>query len=177
MTDAFTLPISSQFAPQMKSSLNNGVTQIDSDSDESSIYDDSEQEEEIAKRRDEKRGAEREEKVDGRVWDSNQKRAGKEAKRWNMLEEDDMMRAQRHEKRLWASVGLKRIKDEVEKEQIVQSAALKEDEDGDHISLSSDDSETDSDGSSSESLSSDAGEEGSSDSRAVSGEDDEDGDL
>jgi len=116
--DGFAIPFSSAYIRQRSPAaaaaadddddddVDGGHIIID-DSEESSVYDDSDQEREVQMRRDERRGAQREnERVDGRLWDYNEKRQARESDRWRRLQEADERLAARYEKGLWASVGI-----------------------------------------------------------------------
>lgn len=111
-SDTFTLPIHSTYAPR-SGTMNNlqcGDLPLEedySDSEESSVYDDSDQEKEIQMRKDEILGVTRESnRLDGRLWDYNERRNQLEEKRWQDLDLCDQVKAQEYEKTLWASVGL-----------------------------------------------------------------------
>ena len=142
-SDAFILPTSSSFARWKRSAAGQDgqdISEADSGSsyEESSVYDDSEQELEVHLRREESRGVKREaDPVDGRRWDYNERREADEIRRWERLQDNDEVEAAKHERTLWTRMDLE------ERADLAQQAQLSSDEDEDSDGGGGDDDDSD----------------------------------
>jgi hypothetical protein len=106
-SDAFSMPILSTYTPHGTSmTTNEPVMDLPDSSEESSVYNDSEEERELQSQREQSRGVYKEAWVDGRVRDYNERREVENGRVWEHLNERDEARAARYERRLWASLGL-----------------------------------------------------------------------
>lgn len=141
-SDGFTLPTSSSFARWKRSAAGQDgqdISEADSGSsyEESSVYDDSEQELEVHLRREESRGVKREaDPVDGRRWDYNERREADEIRRWERLQDNDEVEAAKHERTLWTRMDME------ERADMAQQAQLSSDDDNDGDEDDCDPSET-----------------------------------